>query len=309
MLKKLNQKIKTVINNPASVPIKLLYALSPLIGDKIYLKMLFPLKTGYKLDLDNPKTYNEKLQWLKLNYRKPELNNMVDKYEAKIFAASIIGEEYIVKNYGVWDGFDDIDFDILPNQFVLKTTHDQGGVVICRDKSKFDYATAKKKLTKHLKFKHYYLTREWPYKDVPPRIIAEELLVDNNKGDIWDYKFYCFDGVPKVMLIATDRSKGDVRFDYFDMDFNQIELQQGGEKSCRVFEKPVNFDLMIELASNLSKNLPHVRVDFYDINGKILFGEMTFFDSGGMAEFEPEKWDYTFGSWIDLESVEKNDLN
>lgn len=305
ILKTIIQKTKTVVNNPIAVPIKLLQVLSPLISDKLYLKMLFPLKAGYQLNIENPQTFNEKLQWLKLNYRKPELTRMVDKYEAKRFAAEIIGEEYIVKNYGVWDSFDDIDFDSLPNQFVLKTTHDQGGVVICKEKSKFDFANAKTKLTKHLKLKHYYLTREWPYKNVKPRILAEELLVETKIGDIWDYKFYCFNGVPKIMLIATDRSKGDVRFDYFDMDFNIIDLQQGGKRSDRIFEKPENFDLMVSLASQLSVGLPHVRVDFYNINGKVLFGEMTFFDSGGMAEFEPEEWDFTFGSWIDLDLVKK----
>ena len=303
MIHTIIQKTRTVINNPVSVPIKLLNKLSPLIPDRAYLKMLFPLEVGYKLNLENPQTFNEKLQWLKLNYRKRELTRMVDKYEAKGFAAELIGEEYIVKNYGVWDSFDDIDFDSLPNQFVLKTTHDQGGVVICKDKSKFDYEKARKKLTKHLKFKHYYLTREWPYKNVKPRILAEELLIETKLGDIWDYKFYCFNGVPKIMLIATDRSKGDVRFDYFDMNFNIIDLQQGGKRSDRIFEKPENFDLMISLASKLSVGLPHVRVDFYDINGKVLFGEMTFFDSGGMARFTPIEWDYTLGNWIDLSQI------
>ncbi len=305
MLKTIYRKFKTVFCDPVSVPIKLLYTLSPLIGDKQYLKLLFPLKAGYKLDLDNPQTFNQKLQWLKLHYRKPELINLVDKFEVKQFVADIIGNEYIVRNYGIWNSFDEIDFASLPNQFVLKTTHDQGGVVICKDKNSFDYSKAKKKLSRHLQFKHYYLTREWPYKNVKPRIIAEELLVDNEKEDVWDYKFYCFNGNPKVMFIATDRSKGKVKFDYFDMNFNKIKLQQGGKNSERILEKPLNFEVMKRLAAKLSENIPHVRVDFYDVNDRVLFGEMTFFDSGGMAEFEPEEWDYTFGSWIDLNLIKK----
>lgn len=302
MFKTISHKTKTVLRNPKSVLIKALYFTSPLFSDRTYLKMLFPLNLGYRLNLDNPKTFNEKLQWLKINYRRPEMTQMVDKYEAKEFASKIIGDEYIVKNYGVWDSFDDIDFENLPEKFVLKTTHDQGGVVIIKDKNNFDKQAARKKLQKHLKVKHYYLTREWPYKDVKPRILAEEVLFDGEKSQPNDYKFYCFNGEPKVMLVATERSK-KAKFNYFDMDFNSVDLQQGGERSDKAITEPQGFRKMIELSKKLSKGLPHVRADFYDIDGNVYFGEMTFFDSGGMAAFEPEKWDKIWGDWIDLEQI------
>lgn len=296
----IKRKFKAVINNPKLILIKLLYKISPLFNDEKYLKMLFPLKTGYKLNLDEPQTFNEKLQWLKLYYRKPELAKMVDKYEAKKYVSDIIGHSYIVENYGVWSSFDEIDFENLPNQYVLKTTHDQGGIVICKDKNSFNYRKARRKINKHFKIKHFYLSREWPYKNVKPRIIAEKLLVDKKKDDIWDYKFYCFNGVPKILLIATERNTKKPKFNYFDMNFDSLNFKQGGEKSNLKFEKPISFELMFDIASKLSSNLPHVRIDFYEINGKVYFGEITFFDSGGLAPFKPEKWDNLLGKWIEL---------
>jgi len=303
MLKSIQRKFKTVANNPKTALIKTLYVLSPLFSDRAYLKMLFPLKVGYKLDLANPKTFNEKLQWLKINYRKPEMPRMVDKYEAKRWAAGIIGKEFIIDTYGVWNSFDEIDFDSLPDSFVLKTTHDQGGVVVVRDKEKWDKEAAKRKLAKHLKRQHYYLTREWPYKNVKPRILAEALLCDGDKAQPNDYKFYCFNGRPRILLVATERSSGNAKFDYFDMEFRPVDLKQGGERSGRTLAQPLGFRTMIRLAERLASDLPHVRVDFYDIEGAVYFGEMTFFDGGGMALFEPQIVDRTWGDWIDLEKV------
>lgn len=300
MIHTIKRKFRTVINNPKSVLIKALYTLSPLFSDKQYLKLLFPLKTGYKLNLENPQTYNEKLQWLKLYYRKPVLTTMVDKYEAKKFVAEIVGEEYIVKNYGVWDSFDEINFDELPNQFVLKTTHDQGGVVICKNKKSFDYNNARKKLNKHLKFKHYYLSREWPYKNVKPRIIAEKYMVNKAGDDLNDIKFFCFDEIPKALFIATERQTGKVKFNYYDMNFNELDLVQSYAQSENIISKPKGFNKMVELSGVLSKGFPHVRVDFYDIDGDIYFGELTFFHHGGLTPFHPKDWDFKFGSWIDL---------
>ena len=304
MFKTISHKTKTVLRNPKSVLIKALYFTSPLFSDRTYLKMLFPLNLGYRLNLDNPKTFNEKLQWLKINYRRPEMTQMVDKYEAKEFASKIIGDEYIVKNYGVWDSFDDIDFENLPEKFVLKTTHDQGGVVIVKDKNNFDKQAARKKLQKHLKVKHYYLTREWPYKDVKPRILAEEYLIDDSVGDLYDYKFYCFHGKPEVMYISHGRQSDVTYFDFYDMDYNHLDIDRRGySQSNKNIKKPDSWELMIELAKKLSKDMPHVRIDFYSISGKVYLGEMTFFQGGGMMPFYPEKWDYTFGNWIDLERI------
>lgn len=302
----ITRKIRTVIRNPKSILIKLLYYTSPLFSDRLYLELLFPLKTGYALNLENPETYNEKLQWLKIHYRKPIMTKMVDKYEAKKYTAELIGEEYVIESYGLWNTFDEIDFDQLPDQFVLKTTHDQGGVAICYDKTEFDIEAARRKINKCLKTKHYYLSREWPYKHVKPRIIAEKLLIDSSKDDLWDYKFYCFHGDPKVMYISMGRQSNKVPFYFFDNNFNSLNIERPGHISDgKTINKPKNWEKMIFLAKKASKGFPHVRVDFYNIEGKIYSGEYTFYQGGGMMPFSDKEWDYKFGSWIDLDKVNK----
>lgn len=275
------------------------------LADEEYIRRLFKFKMGYDLDLKNPKTYNEKLQWLKLNYHNPEFVTMVDKYLSKQYVADIIGEQYIVPLYGVWDTFDDIDFEVLPEQFVLKTTHDCGGVVVCKDKRSFDKKKAKKILNWHLQREYFYHCREWPYKFVKPRIIAEKFMKDSEnqvEEGLTDYKFFCFDGEPKAMFIATDRAKkgAETKFDFYDMEFNHLPFTNGHPNSDKVIDKPKQFDEMIELSKKLSKGLPHVRVDFYESQGNIYFGELTFFHWGGMVPFEPKEWDLRFGEWIDL---------
>lgn len=275
--------------------------------DKKYLKVLYRVRMGKKLNLSNPQTFNEKLQWLKLYDRKPQYTQMVDKYEVKKYVADIIGEEYIIPTLGVWDKFEDIDFDSLPNQFVLKCTHDSGGLVICTDKSKFDYKSAKKKINKCLKRNYYYLNREWPYKDVKPRIIAEKYMVDESGYELKDYKLFCFGGESKLMFIATDRSNPDeeTKFDFYDMDFNHLQIKNGHPNSNKDIAIPNSFEEMKVLASKLSKGIPQIRVDFYNINGKIYFGELTLFHWSGLVHFEPEEWDYKLGEWIELPKEEK----
>lgn len=253
-------------------------------------------------NLRNPKTYNEKLQWLKLYNRKPEYSKMVDKYDAKKIVASIIGDEYIIPAYGVWDKFDDINFDILPNQFVLKTTHDCGGIVVCKDKSKFDKDTAKKILEKHQKRNYYAEGREWPYKNVKPRILAEKFMEDTETKELRDYKFFAFNGNVKMLFIASDRQSENeqTKFDFFDENFNHLDLCNGHpNRECDI-KKPVSFELMKNLAEKLSKDIPHVRVDFYEVDGKVYFGELTFFHWSGFVPFQPEKWDEIMGNWIQL---------
>jgi len=296
------KKTKILIKNPQIILIRTLYFLSPLLSDKMYLKLLFPLKVGYRLNLENPQTFNEKLQWLKLNYRNPDLPMMVDKFEVKKYVSSLIGEEYVIPTLGIWNKFDDINFDSLPQKFVLKTTHDQGGVVICKDRNKFDLVSAKKKIEKHLKKNLFVLSREWPYKNVKPRIIAEEYMEDVSTGELKDYKFFCFNGEPKLLYVASDRqNKAEgIKFDYFDLDFNKLNITQAYAHSTRTIDKPKSFDKMIKFSGILSKNLPHVRVDFYEINGQLFFGELTFFHHGGFVPFYPEKWDYTLGSYLTL---------
>ena len=273
-----------------------------LFPDKLYLKVVFLLRTGKNLNLSNPQTFNEKLQWLKLYYRRPILTSMVDKYEAKRIVANIIGEEYIIPTIGVWDKPEEIDFDELPEQFVLKTTHGGGnsGVVICRDKSKFNREEAINKLNKSLKQEIYSYLREWPYKNVPKRIIAETYMEDGRTHGLWDYKFFAFNGVVKSLFVATERDSGNVKFDFYDQDFNHLDLVQTHPMSGQILEKPKCFEEMKKVAEKLSEGLPEVRIDLYDVNGKVYFGEFTFFHHGGVEPFHPEKWDYIFGSWIDL---------
>ncbi len=272
--------------------------ISRIFTDVLYIKLKYRAIFGKKLNLINPKTYNEKLQWLKLYDRKPLYTTLVDKYAVKQYIAEKIGEEYIIPTLGVWDRFDDIDFDKLPNRFVLKCTHDSGGLVICKDKSKLDIPAAKKKIEKSLKRNYYYVCREWPYKNIKPKIIAETFL-ENKMGQLPDYKFYCCNGEPKAMLIATDRST-DVKFDTYDMDFNYLPMITGHAHANKRPEKPQGFEKMKELARQLSQGFTHVRVDFYDVEGKVYFGEMTFSPCGGFKLFDPEEWDETFGSWIEL---------
>lgn len=277
-----------------------------LIPDKWYLQMLYRRVFDKKLDLKNPKGFNEKLFWLKLYDRRPDYTIMVDKYAVKDYVANIIGEQYIIPTLGVWDKPEDINWDSLPNQFVLKCTHDSGGLVICRDKNALDKEAAIKRIRKCLKREYYKAGREWPYKNVPHRIIAEKYMEDKSVGDLPDYKFFCFDGEVKALFIGTERGSGDVKFDYYDADFNHLDLIQMHPMSGKVLPKPENFEKMKELASKLSKGIPHVRVDFYNINGAIYFGEMTFYHHGGVIPFHPEEWDNTFGSWIKLPQINQH---
>lgn len=272
------------------------------MSDKAYLKLRYNCIMGKKLNLDNPVTYNEKLQWLKLYDRKPEYTKMVDKYEAKKYVADIIGEEYIIPTLGIWDNVNDIDFDTLPNQFVLKCTHDSGGLVICKDKTELDIENAKNTLNHFLNRNFYNVHREWPYKDVKHRIIAEKYMEDESGKDLKDYKFFCFNGEPKLLYISeglSDHSTAKISF--ADMDYNIAEFKRNDFKPFdELPKKPINFEKMKELAKVLSKDRAFIRVDFYEINKKIFFGELTFFPCSGYLPFDPEKYDKVLGDWITL---------
>ena len=293
--------IKSFINK--SEPLKaIIRKTSRIIPDEPYIKLKYRWSFGRYPDLKNPLTYNEKVNWLKLHDRKPIYTQMVDKYEVKGIVAKKIGEQYIIPTYGVWESFDQIDFDMLPDQFVLKGTHDGGSIVICKDKKELDKSAIRKKLTAALKENYYWHGREWPYKNVKPRIIAEAYMIDNETEELRDYKFFCFNGVPKALFIATDRQrKGEeTKFDFFDMDFNHLNIRNGHENAKVTPAKPVCFEEMKSLASVLSKGIPQLRVDFYEVNGKVYFGELTFSHWDAMIPFEPEKWDRIFGDWIEL---------
>lgn len=273
------------------------------LPDKFYLEVLYWILMGKKLDLHNPKTYSEKLQWLKLYDRRPEYITMVDKVAVKDYVTRIIGDEFIIPTLGVWDKPEEIDWEKLPSQFVLKCTHDSGGLVICRDKSKLDKAAAIKKLRKCLKRNYFKIWREWPYKDVPKRIIAEKYISpEPDVKDLPDYKFFCFNGEVKALFVATDRQKPgeDVKFDFFDAEFNHLPFKQGHEHANVTPQKPRNFDQMKRVASLLSKGIPHARVDLYEVGDKVLFGEVTLFHFSGMVPFRPDNWDTTFGNMLTL---------
>lgn len=275
-----------------------------LLSDKTYLRIIYYLRVNKILHFKNPKSFNEKLQWLKVYNRDPLYTILVDKLKSKKWVANKIGQEHIIPFLGVYDKWEDIDFSILPDQFVIKCTHNCG-VVICTDKNKLDINKAKATIEKSLHENYYYFSREWPYKNVPPKILIEKYMVDESGTELKDYKFFCFNGEPKLFFIATDRNINDVKFDFFDMDFNHLPIRNGHDNASHLITKPEKFDEMIEIARTLSKDIPHVRVDLYNINGTIYFGEMTFFHFGGMTPFEPEKWDYEIGSWLELPKKRK----
>lgn len=267
----------------------------------VFLKKEYRFLMGRELNLDCPQFYTEKLQWLKLYDHRPVYTTMVDKYEVKKYVADLIGEEYIIPLLGVWDNVNDIDFASLPDRFVLKTTHDSGAIVICKDKNNFDVDKAKKTLRHFLKRRYYDCNREWPYKNVKPRIIAESYMEDSTYKELRDYKFFTFGGVPKVLYIAQGRGKGEPTVaDFFDMDFKHLPFTIDHDMADIPPEKPQNFELMKKLAAKLSQGTPQLRVDFYEVDGKVYFGEMTFFHCSGMAPFHPEEWDKKFGDWVIL---------
>ena len=275
------------------------------LPDELYLKMYFYGFLGYRLDLKNPKTYNAKLQWLKLYDKRPEYTKMVDKVDAKDYVASLIGDKYVIKTLGVWNSIDDINWDSLPNQFVLKSTNDSGGVVVCKDKSLLDIQKAKEKLRFTGGRDYAEISKEYPYKNVPHRYIAEEYIEDESGFELKDYKIFCFDGEPKFLFVATGRQQNDTRFDFYDLNFNHLPVLNGHENAEIWPSKPQNFDEMLNVARKLSKNIPHVRVDLYNVNGKIYFGELTFFHWSGIVPFEPFDWDYKFGEYLNLPKCSK----
>lgn len=273
------------------------------IPDKPYIQMYYFAKFKKFINFNNPKTFNEKLQWLKFNHRNPEYTKMVDKYEAKKYVANIIGEEYIIPTLGVWEKFEDIDFGKLPNQFVLKCTHDSGGLVICKDKSKLDIEQAREKINRCMNTNFFYIGREYPYKNVKPRIIAEEYMdLEGQNGE--EYKIFCSNGETKIILlckgVAHSYTPGSRTNDYFDANFNRLPVVSLNPNSKGEVVCPNEMPEMKRLAEKLSVNIPILRVDFYLMNGKIYFGELTFFHNSGISRFEPDEYDSIFGNLFTL---------
>lgn len=282
---------------------KVLRRMSNLLPDSMYIHLRYLTRMKKPLNLKNPRTFNEKLQWLKLHGRNPAYSRLVDKYEVRAFVKERIGGEYLIPLVGgPWESFDQIDFGSLPEKFVLKCTHDSGGLVICRDRSELDMEAARRRVARSLETNYYLQAREWPYKHVKPRIIAEACMEDETTADLRDYKFFCFGGEPRLLYVASNRHAGnkETKFDFYDMDFRHLDLRNAHPNASVPPEKPSQFALMSHLAAQLSAGFPHVRVDLYEVNGRVYFGEMTFFHMGGFFPFDPPEWDKKMGSWIEL---------
>lgn len=281
------------------------------LPDKYYIKLKYFTTYKKRLNLKNPITFSEKIQWLKLYDRKPIYSTMVDKYEAKKYVANIIGDEYIIPTIGIYDKFEDIDFNSLPNSFVIKCTHDCGSVTVVKDKKDLNVEEVREKINRNLRNNYYYTSREWPYKNVKPRIIIEKYMTNNsnNKDEsMRDYKFFCFDGVPEIMYLSEgmeDHSTASMNF--YDMDFNLTDCKRRDFKKLDYTpSKPKTFEQMKQFASVLSKGIPHLRVDFYEIDGHIYFGELTFSTCSGFIPFEDKKWDKIMGDWLTLPNKNTN---
>lgn len=302
------QPIINYIKHPSRLLDSLVRHFGQWLPDDEYVKLRYRFHMGRRLNLKKPKTFQEKLQWLKLYDHNTEYTKMVDKILAKKYVASIIGSEYVVPLLGIWDRPENIEWDSLPDRFVLKTNHGGGntGVVICKNKDSFDRERAILKLDNSLNQDVYHSLREWPYKDINKKVFAEQYLESvPGQDDLPDYKFFCFNGEVKALFIATDRQNPneDVKFDFFDADFNHLPFKQGHENAKVLPTKPSSFEEMKIIAKKLSKGIPHVRIDLYEVNGRPMFGEMTFYHFAGMVPFKPEEWDYKFGEWLSLPKV------
>ena len=269
------------------------------------LEVQFERCTGKKLDLDNPKSFNEKIQWLKLYYRNPLMTKCADKIGVRDYIREKIGEEYLVPIIGIYKTPDEIDFETLPNQFVMKVNWGSGQNIIVTDKSKLDVKKAKAQLAEWLKpeSNHYYDFLEWCYKDIEPKIIIEE-FIEELDGSLYDYKFFCCNSEPKFLFVGIDRQT-DLKFNFYDIDWNLLPFKQHYEVSSKKINPPQNFDKMKKLAQILSKDFPFVRVDFFEVKGKVYFGELTFYHFNGTEVFEPDEWDYKLGELIALPNMNK----
>lgn len=278
------------------------------LSDKTYLRTAYYLKFGRKLNLKTPQTFNEKLQWLKLNDHRPEYVKMVDKIAMKDYIAERLGAQYAIPTLGTWERIDDIEWGKLPEKFVLKWNHDSGSIVICKDRKSFSKDAAIKKLNHGEKVNGFWYGREWPYKGVKPMILAEPYLEDNKTGELRDYKVFCFNGEAKLLLIASDRQKKgeSVKFDYFDINGKHLDIVNDHPQANTPPELPSAFKLMFELAEKISVGYPHLRVDFYEVNGTVYIGELTLYHGSGLMWFKPDVWPLKMGEWLDISSVTSN---
>lgn len=276
------------------------------INDKLYLKIIYYFFMNKQLNFSNVLTLNEKIQWLKIYDRKEKYIDLVDKYIVKKYIKKWIGEEYVIPTLGVWKNFDDIDFNKLPNKFVLKCTHDSGSYIICRDKNHFNLKKARSKILNKLSHNYFWVGREWAYKNIEPKIIAEEFIEDedNESKGVTDYKFYCFNGVAFYVLVCFDRDTENTKFYFFDRNWNLKRYNKFGKNAPKDFtlSKPKNINKMFDIAGILAQKseASFVRVDLYNVNGKIYFGELTFYPNCGLDRNRLPETDLYFGGLVKL---------
>lgn len=304
----LRKKIHKTIEHPLKLIVHAVnfLHLGQYLSDKAYTQLVWRAHKGYPLNLDNPQTFNEKLQWLKLNYHKPEYITMVDKYKAKKYVADRIGTEHVIPLLGFWQRPEDIDFDKLPHQFVLKCNHTSGiGLIICKDKAKLDKGKAIQELNRGFHDNYFLRNREWPYKDVERVIIAEEYKEDESGYELKDYKLYCFGGEPHFCQVDFGKSKSKDRTDFYrniyDTDWHLMDIQYSHPNDPNTaIPQPSQWEQMKDLAKVLSNGEPFARIDFYNIGDLVLFSEITFYPIGATGWFKPNEWDRTFGELIKL---------
>ena len=265
-----------------------------------YLKRYFNQHVGYPLNLDNPETYNEKIQWLKLNWHDPRIIKCSDKYAVRKYVKSK-GLEYLLNDMiGIYDSVEEIPFNTLPDKFVLKAVHGSGWNVICENKKSLDWENKKIELHRWMKDNYYYHRYEWGYLYIKPRIICEKYIETSGGGSLLDYKIFCFNGEPRFLFVATDRNTGQTKFDFYTCEWEHIPVKNHYPNSGLLLPKPKELQEMLSLAKILAADFPHVRVDFYIESGKLIFGEMTFYHFSGTHKFEPAEYDYAFGKYFDL---------
>lgn len=291
-------KIVKILLSPRDLAYRIMWRTAKFWPDETYIQMMSLIGSGHKLNLKNPTTFNEKLNWMKLYYHNPQYTDMVDKYKAKDYVASKIGSEYVVPVFGVYRSFEDIDFDKLPNQFVLKCTHDSGSYVVVKNKATMDTAKARKIINRGMNRDYFLIEREWPYKKVEHRILAEKYMDDKTGRTLRDYKFWCFNGKPMYMYCTV--KDDDIYENFYDMDFTPVDINHGFRRYQPEFEKPAGFEEMKVLAAKLSEGIPFVRVDFFQVEGTVFFGEFTFYDWAGLQPFERREHDVKLGRLIDL---------
>ena len=276
-----------------------LISLLRFIPDEPYLKMVYRIKAGNKLNLKNPVTFCEKQNWLKIHDKHPEYAKLADKVAVHDYIKEKIGEEYCFPILGVWDHYDDIDFSKLPDEFVLKCNHDSGSVKVIHDKNSINHAEMKQFYEGRLKINPFYIGREYPYKMIQPKIYAEKYMTPQGAKDIEDYKFFCFNGKPEILFVATERSS-DCKFDFYDMDFQHLNIENIHPQSGKEIPKPECFEEMKQIAAKLSEGMKFVRIDLYEISGKVYFGEFTFYHGGGFWPMKPDEWEKKLGDLIEL---------